>query len=142
MIPMLYEWLEAGKTAEEIRKNPTLKAIVDEPGMFEGEYFQGKAFGRSTHFFYTMSKQNLAEAWSKTTCKVLAMYGEFDVQALNARDAVTIAETVNQCKTPRYFQPNLFCDRDLFLFLFSQKRPFSIRIFHIIIFNIRFSQVF
>ncbi|HQU84098.1 MAG TPA: PDZ domain-containing protein [Pyrinomonadaceae bacterium] len=96
MIPMLYEWLEAGKTAEEMRKNPALKAIVDRPGMFEGEYFQGKAFGRSAHFFHTMSKQNLAEAWSKVSSKVLAMYGEFDVQALNANDAVTIAEVVNQ----------------------------------------------
>jgi uncharacterized protein len=98
MIPFLYEWLEAGKSMEEIRKIPALKAIADEPGMFEGEYFQGKAFGRSARFFHTMSKQNLAEAWSKVNCKVLAMYGEFDVQALNARDAVTIAEIVNQSK--------------------------------------------
>lgn len=96
MIPMLYEWLEAGKTAEEMRKNPALKPIVDRPGMFEGEYFQGKASGRSARFFYTMSKQNLAEEWSKVSSKVLAMYGEFDVQALNANDAVTIAEVVNQ----------------------------------------------
>jgi pimeloyl-ACP methyl ester carboxylesterase len=96
MIPFLYEWLEAGKSMEEIRKNPALKAIADEPGMFEGEYFQGRAFGRSAHYFYTMSKQNLAEAWSKTKCRVLAMYGEFDVQALNADDAITIAEVVNQ----------------------------------------------
>lgn len=98
MIPMLYEWLEAGKSAEEMRKNPALKAIVDRPGMFEGEYFQGKAFGRSARFFHTMSKQNLAEAWSKVSCKVLAMYGEFDIQALNTNDAVTIAEIVNQSK--------------------------------------------
>lgn len=96
MIPMLYEWLEAGKSAEEMRKNPALKTIVDEPGMFEGEYFQGRAFGRSARFFHTMSKQNLAEEWSKVTGKVLAVYGEFDVQALNAKDAEVIAEIVNQ----------------------------------------------
>jgi len=96
MIPMLYEWLEAGKSAEEMRKNPVLKAIVDRPGMFEGEYFQGRAFGRSARFFHTMSKQNLAEEWSKVTGKVLAVYGEFDIQALNARDAEVIAEIVNQ----------------------------------------------
>lgn len=98
MIPMLYEWLEAGKSAAEMRKNPALQPIVDEKGMFEGEYFQGKAFGRSARFFHTMSKQNLAEAWSKVDCKVLAMYAEFDVQALNADDAITIAEVVNQSK--------------------------------------------
>lgn len=90
MIPMLYEWLEEGKTAEEMRKNPALKPMVDQT--FDGEYFQT----RSANFFYTMNKQNLAEAWSKVSSKVLAMYGEFDIQALNGRDAELIAETVNQ----------------------------------------------
>ncbi len=98
MIPFLYEWLEAGKTPDELRKNPAFKKIMDEPGSFEGDYFQGRAFGRSARFFYTMSKQNLAEEWSKVTGKVLALYGEFDVQALNARDAEVIAEIVNQSK--------------------------------------------
>lgn len=98
MIPMLYEWLEAGKSAAEMRKNPALQPIVDEKGMFDGEYFQGKTAGRSARFFHTMSKQNLAEAWSKLNCKVLAVYAEFDVQALNADDAVTIAEVVNQSR--------------------------------------------
>lgn len=93
-IPFLYEWLEAGKSADEMRKNPKIKAIVDET--FEGEYFQGKAFGRSARFFYTMSKQNLVEEWSKVNGKVLALYGEFDIQALNADDAETIAEIVNE----------------------------------------------
>lgn len=96
MIPMLYEWLEAGKSAEEMRKDPRIKDIVNR--YFDGEYFQGKAAGRSAHFFYTMSKQNLAEEWSKMNCKVLAMYGEYDVQALNGRDAELIAEVVNQSK--------------------------------------------
>ena len=90
MIPMLYEWLVAGKTAEEMRKNPALKPIVD--SFFQGEYFQT----RSAHFFHTMSKQNLAEGWSKVNGKVFAMYGEFDTAALNARDVIAIAEIVNQ----------------------------------------------
>lgn len=95
MIPLLYEWLEVGKSAEEMRKNPALKAIMDR-GLFEGEYFQGRAAGRSARFFHTMSKQNLAEEWSKVKGKVLAMYGEFDLQALSADDAKTIAAIVNQ----------------------------------------------
>lgn len=96
LIPIFYEWLEAGKSFEEIRKNPALKKIMDDSKMFDGEYFQGRAAGRSARFFYTMSKQNLAEEWSKVTGKVLALYGEFDVQALNARDAEIIAEIINQ----------------------------------------------
>ena len=96
MIPFLYEWLEAGKSPDELRKNPAFKRIMDEPGSFEGDYFQGRAFGRSANFFYTMSKQNLAAEWAKVTGKVLAMYGEFDVQALNGKDAEIVAEIVNQ----------------------------------------------
>jgi pimeloyl-ACP methyl ester carboxylesterase len=96
MIPMLYEWLENGKSAAEMRKDPRLKENVDK--MFDGEYFQGKAAGRSANYFHTMSKQNLAAEWSKMNCKVLALYGEFDVQALNGRDAEIIAEVVNQAR--------------------------------------------
>lgn len=92
MIPMLYEWLEEGKTADEMRKNPALKPIVD--SFFQGEYFQT----RSAYYFHTMSKQNLAEKWSKVTGKVNIIYGEFDTAAINARDAITIAEIVNQAR--------------------------------------------
>lgn len=90
MIPMLYQWLEEDKSVEEMRKNPALKPAVD--SLFEGNYFNT----RSAHFFHTMSKQNLAEQWSKVTGKVNIFYGEFDTAALNARDAITIAEIVNQ----------------------------------------------
>lgn len=90
MIPLLYKWLIEDKSAEEMRKDPSLKPLVD--SMFQGEYFQT----RSAHFFHTMSKQNLAEEWSKVTGKVNIFYGEFDTAALNARDAITIAEIVNQ----------------------------------------------
>jgi uncharacterized protein len=92
MIPMLYQWLEEDKSPAEMRKNPALKPAVD--SLFQGEYFNT----RSAHYFYTMSKQNLAEQWSKTTAKVNIIYGEFDTAALNARDAITIAEIVNQAK--------------------------------------------
>ncbi len=90
MIPLLYKWLEEDKSAEEMRKDPTLKPLVD--SIFQGEYFNT----RSAHYFHTMSKQNLAEQWSKVTGKVNIFYGEFDTAALNARDAITIAEIVNQ----------------------------------------------
>ena len=37
-----------------------------------------------------------AEAWSKVTAKVLSAHGEFDVQAVNSRDAQLIASIVNE----------------------------------------------
>lgn len=92
MIPMLYQWLEEDKSVEEMRKNPALKPAVD--SLFDGDYFNT----RSAHYFHTMSKQNLAEQWSKVTGKVNIIYGEFDTAAINARDAITIAEIVNQAR--------------------------------------------
>lgn len=92
MIPMLYQWLEEDKSPEEMRKNPALKPAID--SLFQGDYFNT----RSAHYYHTMSKQNLAEQWSKVTGKVNIIYGEFDTAALNARDAITIAEIVNQAR--------------------------------------------
>lgn len=75
-----------------MRKNPALKPAVD--SLFEGDLFNT----RSAHYYHTMSKQNLAEQWSRVTGKVNIIYGEFDTAALNARDAITIAEIVNQAR--------------------------------------------
>lgn len=95
LTPVLYEWLENGKSPEEIKKNPELKAILESPGNplnNSGDYF----FGRHYKFWYTMNQKRLAEAWSKVTGKVLSIYGEFDVQAINSTDAENIAKVVNE----------------------------------------------
>lgn len=95
LTPILYEWLENGKSPEEIKKNPDLKAILESPGnplSNSGDYF----FGRHYKFWHTMNQKRLAEAWSKVTGKVLAVYGEFDVQAINSTDAENIAKVVNE----------------------------------------------
>ena len=43
-----------------------------------------------------MNKKRLSEAWSKVTGKVLSVYAEFDVQAINSTDAENIAKVVNE----------------------------------------------
>lgn len=95
VISFLYEWLELGKSPDELRKNPQFKEIMDLPTgefKFNGNYFNG----RSANFWHTMNKQMTAEAWSKVTAKVLSAHGEFDVQAVNSRDAQLIASIVNE----------------------------------------------
>lgn len=95
LIPIYYEWLENGKSPDELRKNPHYKEILESPNYqlpFSGDYF----FGRHYNFWHTMNKKRLAEAWSKVTGKVLAVYAEFDVQAINSTDAENIAKVVNE----------------------------------------------
>lgn len=95
LIPILYEWLENGKSPDEIKQNPDFKAILESPNAplnNSGDYF----FGRHYKFWHTMNQKHLAEAWSKVTGKVLAVYGEFDVQAINSTDAENIAKVVNE----------------------------------------------
>lgn len=92
-IPFLYDWLERGLPANELRaKYPQLTNGAESNWTLTGDYFNG----RSTNFWHTMNKRNLVEAWSKVESKVISMYGEFDVQAINSRDAVMLAETINQ----------------------------------------------
>lgn len=95
LIPFFYEWLELGKSPEELRKNPKYKEIMDSPQSnwkFDGNYLMG----RSAHYWHTMNKSQAGLGWAKVTGKVYSMHGEFDVQALNSRDAELIAKMVNE----------------------------------------------
>ncbi len=94
-IPALYAWLEEGKSPEEMKKDPKLKAILEAPSNplnNSGNYF----FGRHYNFWHTMNKKRMSKAWSEVKSNVLAAHGEFDVQAINDRDAKSIAEVVNE----------------------------------------------
>lgn len=94
-ISFVYEWLELGKSADELRKNPKFRDIMDGKAgsfPFQGNYFSG----RSVEYWHTMNMSRTGAYWGKVTGKVLSMHGEFDVQALNARDAKTIADMVNE----------------------------------------------
>ncbi|NQV52710.1 MAG: alpha/beta fold hydrolase [Flavobacteriales bacterium] len=51
--------------------------------------------GRHMVFWQTLNEQNITEAWLKYEGNVLAIYGEFDIQALNADHVKAIARTVN-----------------------------------------------
>jgi pimeloyl-ACP methyl ester carboxylesterase len=95
LLPIYYEWLENGKSPDELKQNPEFKAILESPNNLlnaSGNYF----FGRHYKFWYTMNKKRLTEAWSKVSSKVLSVYAEFDVQAINSTDAENIAKVVNE----------------------------------------------
>ncbi len=95
LLPIYYEWLELGKSPDELKQNPKYKEILEAPNnplQFSGDY----SAGRHYKFWFTMNKLKMIEAWSKVTSKVLAIYGEFDVQALNSQAAEEIVKVVNE----------------------------------------------
>lgn len=95
LLPLYYEWLELGKSPAELKQNPKFKEILESPNNDlnnSGDYFSGRHY----KFWHTMNKTRMVDAWSKVKSKALAIYGEFDVQALNERDARKIAEIINE----------------------------------------------
>jgi pimeloyl-ACP methyl ester carboxylesterase len=94
-IGFIYEWLELGKSPDELRKNQKYKDIMEGKAgsfPFNGNYF----LGRSAEYWHTMNMSRTGAYWARVTGKVFSMHGEFDVQALNSRDARTIADMVNE----------------------------------------------
>jgi uncharacterized protein len=95
LLPIYYEWLELGKSPTELKQNPKYKEILEAPNnplSFSGDY----SAGRHSKFWQTMNQTRMSEAWSKVASKVLAIYAEFDVQALNSFAAEEIARIVNE----------------------------------------------
>ncbi len=76
-----------------VKENPNLREILQSQFMWE----QGsdRLFTRSATFNQSLDGVNIHQLWSKSSCKVLAMYGEADVEALSPETAQSIIKTVN-----------------------------------------------
>lgn len=79
----------------EILKNTTYAAFFSAN---ELNFKQNQYIGRHFDFWQNLADINIPEAWSKVTTNVLAMYGEFDIQAISPKSAKRIAEIVNKNK--------------------------------------------
>nr|WP_298930924.1 alpha/beta hydrolase [uncultured Allomuricauda sp.] len=62
----------------------------------EFNFRQNQYIGRHFDFWQNLADINIPEAWSKVTTNVLAMHGEFDIQAISPKGAKRIAEIVNE----------------------------------------------
>jgi len=56
---------------------------------------QNQYIGRHFDFWQNLADVNIPKAWTKVKTNVLAMHGEFDIQAINPKGAQKIAEIVN-----------------------------------------------
>lgn len=93
--PFWYELLVAQKSNEEILQNKEIYKLLEEEGTLES-FKNGQYIHR--HYTYWTSIQNLvlSTEWSKVNSHVLAMYGEFDVEALNPDHIYAIERIVNR----------------------------------------------
>ena len=97
MTPLLYEWLVQGRSASDLLTVPDFEAILtskENPLSFQ----KGTFFGRSSTFFSQLNRQNVLQAWARAAVPTLAIYGEFDSQALNPEAAQSIAQVVNEVR--------------------------------------------
>ena len=92
--PFWYALLIDQKTPEEILTNKVIYDMLKTEGTLES--FQAGQF-MQRHYTYWSGIQKIAlvNEWAQVKSKVLALYGEFDIQALNANHIYTIANIVN-----------------------------------------------
>lgn len=62
----------------------------------EINFRQNQYIGRHFDFWQSLADIDIPYAWSKVQTNVLAMYGEFDIQAISPKGAQKIAEIVNK----------------------------------------------
>ena len=107
MRKIVYEIFTLKKSPSQfVKENPLLKTTLQQ--QFGWEEGKDKLFTRSTAFNQTLDDINLNDLWSKTKSKVLAFYGEADIEALNdegAKAIVNIVNTNNPSNATYYFLP-------------------------------------
>lgn len=91
-MPLLYNYLIAGKTPDELLQNPAYAKILHQPAI---GYKDNRFFGRHYRFWQELQNQDLTNFWSNVNCSVLTLFGEYDVQAIDLMSAQRIADMVN-----------------------------------------------
>jgi pimeloyl-ACP methyl ester carboxylesterase len=80
-------------SGEEILAN---KAYADFFSASIEGFRQNQYIGRHFDFWQNLADINIPEAWAKVKTNVLAMYGEFDIQAISPKSVEIIADIVNK----------------------------------------------
>jgi len=89
----LFDFFIAKKTPFEIVQNqPDARDLFTHILKYDG---RDHLFGRHYQFWQDLNSQNIAQNWSAVACPVLAMYGETDIEALDASGANRIVRIVN-----------------------------------------------
>ncbi len=93
-IPFMYNMLVAKKSVENILNDEHCQRYIENNGLLES-FKAGQYLNRHISFWQTLNDVQPVKAWLQVKSHVLALHGEFDIQALNAQAAMAIAQTVN-----------------------------------------------
>ncbi|WP_242928357.1 alpha/beta hydrolase family protein [Pontibacter vulgaris] len=91
-IPLLYELMVQKKTPEELAQNPKYKTLLQENLDYDGK---GHLFARNYKVLQQLQDIPFNKALKEANAYTLAIYGEADVQSLDAEGARMIADVVN-----------------------------------------------
>ncbi|MEL7534214.1 MAG: PDZ domain-containing protein, partial [Bacteroidota bacterium] len=90
--PVMYSLYHEGKSPALLAQNPAYKALLER----HLEYQAGDIYiNRHYSFWADINRRNITQAWKETESRVLAMYGEADIEALSQEGAESIATVVN-----------------------------------------------
>ena len=89
---LYYQYFHEKKAPSELRATPEAMGVFADMMDIRGPYM----INRHYTFWQTINEENFVAAWKAYSGKVLALYGEFDVAALDADAAQQIVAVVNQ----------------------------------------------
>ena len=93
-IPFWYELLMTEKTNTEILENESIKKVLEEDGILE-DFKNGYYLNRHYTYWQSLNKISLIDTWLDVNSQVLALYGEYDIEALNANHIKSLSAVVN-----------------------------------------------
>ncbi|MEM6346158.1 MAG: CocE/NonD family hydrolase [Bacteroidota bacterium] len=90
--PIMYSLYHEGKSPAILAEKPAYKELLER----HLEYREGDVYiNRHYSFWADLNRRNITQAWKETESRVLAMYGEADIEALSQEGAESIAKVVN-----------------------------------------------
>lgn len=90
--PLLAEFFLMKKSPAVLQQNPDYLRLMQNGIM---SFQNDRLFGRHYTFWQDLNDQNQAAAWKEAGVHTLAMYGEYDLQAISSEAAENIAALVN-----------------------------------------------
>ncbi|MCB0476651.1 MAG: alpha/beta hydrolase [Crocinitomicaceae bacterium] len=92
--PFWYEYFILQKSNEELLSNEKIYEMLEEEGTLQ-DFKNGIFMQRHYTFWQDLQQVSLVNTWLEVKSHVLAIYGEYDIQALNSNHVQTIANIVN-----------------------------------------------
>lgn len=92
--PFWYQMLIEQKSNTEILKDEKIVEMLESEGTLES-FKAGQFINRHYSYWAGIQQLNLSNYWAQVSADVLAIYGEFDIQALHADHIYAIQRIVN-----------------------------------------------